>query len=122
MSRHLLLAVLLAVLCVGAALAAGPDRRGALVGAVSSSATAIASLVLMRQSARSSKPVQAALVVMVGMFLVRILVVAAGTIVVARGGGRIVGYIVAFFVPYFVFAAIEGAYVHSLSRGSGSAA
>jgi hypothetical protein len=121
-TRHLLLSTALAIAAIGAALLSGPHRRGALVGAVSSSITALASLLFMQRGARARKPMQAALAVMVVMFLTRILVVALATVVVARGGDSVVAFIVAFFVPYFIFAAIEGAYVHALSRGTGPTA
>jgi hypothetical protein len=59
---------------------------------------------------------------MVVMFLVRIVVVAAATVVVARAGEGIIAFIVAFFVPYFTYAAIEGSYLHGLSRDPGRTA
>ena len=122
MTRHLLLSTALALVAIGAALLSGPHRRGALVGAVSSSVTALASLLFMQRGARAKKPLQAALAVMAVMFLIRILVVALATVAVARGGASVVAFIVAFFVPYFIFAAIEGAYLHSLSRDTGTPA
>lgn len=122
MTRHLLLSTALAIAAIGAALLAGPHRRGALVGAVSSSITALASLLFMQRGARARKPMQAALAVMVVMFLTRILVVALATVVVARGGDSVVAFIVAFFVPYFIFAAIEGAYLNALNRDTGTPA
>jgi hypothetical protein len=121
-TRHLLLSTALAIAAIGAALLAGPHRRGALVGAVSSSITALASLLFMQRGARARKPMQAALAVMVVMFLTRILVVALATVVVARGGDSVVAFIVAFFVPYFIFAAIEGAYLNALNRDTGTPA
>jgi hypothetical protein len=54
-------------------------------------------------------------------FLVRILLVGAGAAVVARAGENVFAFIVAFFVPYFVFSAIEAAYLHSLRSTPGSA-
>lgn len=122
MTRHLLLSTALAIAAIGAALLSGPHRRGALVGAVSSSITALASLLFMQRGARARKPMQAALAVMAVMFLTRILVVALATVVVARGGDSVVAFIVAFFVPYFIFAAIEGAYLHALNRDTGTPA
>jgi hypothetical protein len=121
-TRHLLLSTALAIAAIGAALLSGPHRRGALVGAVSSSITALASLLFMQRGARARKPMQAALAVMVVMFLTRILVVALATVVVARGGDSVVAFIVAFFVPYFIFAAIEGAYLNALNRDTGTPA
>jgi hypothetical protein len=121
-TRHLQLTALLAAVAVGASLLAGAYRRGALVGAVSSGVTAIASLLFMQKGARSRKPLQAALLVMAVMFLTRILVVALGAAAVARGGESIVAFIIAFFVPYFTFSAIEIAYLTGLSRGTGPTA
>jgi hypothetical protein len=47
--------------------------------------------------------------------------VALGTVLVVRSGESIIAFIVAFFVPFFIFAAIEGWYLHSL-RGPGTTA
>jgi hypothetical protein len=76
----------------------------------------------MQRGARARKPLQAAMAVMAAMFLLRILVVAVGTVVIVRAGDSVVAFIVAFFVPYFIFAAIEGAYLHALNRGTGTPA
>lgn len=84
--------------------------------------TALASLLLMRRGANAENPVQAALLVVVLMFLARILVVALATITVIRGGDSVYGFVVAFFVTYFGFAAIEGAYVRGLGRRARDAA
>jgi hypothetical protein len=118
-TRHLLLSTAIALLAVGLALVSGVHRRGALVGAVSSGITGVASLLFMQRGARAKKPVQAALIVMAAMFLVRIVLVALGTVVVARAGESIFAFVTAFFVPYFTFAAIEGSYLHGLNRGTG---
>jgi hypothetical protein len=122
--KHPLLTAALAVVFVLAALAAGPaHRKGALIGAMLSGVTALVSIVAMGLFARGGgKPVQRALAVMTGAFLLRILLVALGTFAVVRAGESIVAFVVAFFVPYFVFAAVEGAYVHSLSQGTGPTA
>jgi hypothetical protein len=115
-----------AALAVGflvAALASGAHRRGALLGAAISGVTALASILAMARFSRTGKkPVQGALLVMVVAFLARILLVALGAFVVVRAGESVVGFVAAFFLPYFVFAAVEGAYVHSLSRGTGPTA
>jgi hypothetical protein len=121
--RHLLLTALLALVGVGAAFASGPYHGGALMGIASSSGTALASLLLLRtitvqRRGPGRKPLQAAFMVMLAMFATRIVVVAAATAAVVRGGDSVVAFVVAFFVPYFIFAAIEGAYVHSIARGS----
>jgi hypothetical protein len=121
--KHQLVTAALAVAFVLVALAAGAHRRGALMGAAMSGATALASIVAMSRFARSAaKPVQGALVVMTVTFLVRIVLVALGTWVVVRAGESIFAFVIAFFVPFFVFAAVEGAYVHSLNQGSGPTA
>lgn len=121
--KHQLLTAAIALGFVLAALAAGAHRKGALVGAAISGVTAVGSIVAMARFARSgSKPVQRALAVMTVAFLLRILLVALGLFAVVRAGESVVAFVVAFFVPYFVFAAVEGAFVHSLSRGPGPTA
>jgi hypothetical protein len=121
-TRHFLLTAAIALLAVGVALVSGVHRRGALVGALSSGLTGVASLLFMQRGARSKKPVPAALAVMAVMFLVRIALVALGTVVVVRAGESIFAFVTAFFVPYFTFAAIEGSYLHGLNRGTGPTA
>lgn len=120
--KHQLVTAALALGFVLLALAAGVHRRGALVGAGISGLTALGSIVALSRFARGPKPVQRALAVLTVTFLVRILLVALGIVLVARAGESIVGFVVAFFVPYFVFAAVEGLYVHSLNRGTGPTA
>jgi hypothetical protein len=121
--KHQLATAALALGFVLAALASGSYRRGALVGAAISGLTALASIVAMGRFARSgAKPVQRALAVMTVTFLARIVLVAVGTILVVRAGESALAFVVAFFVPYFVFAAVEGAFVHSLNRGTGPTA
>ena len=122
MTRHLTMTGFVAFAAIASSLFAGSYRRGALVGSASVSLTAFASLLWMQRGTRAKKPLQAALLVMVVMFLVRILLVAAGTVVVWRSGASIVAYIIAFFVPYFIFAAIEGWYLAGLPRGTGPTA
>jgi len=114
-TRYLLFTAVFGLGVIAASLLAGPNR-GALVGAMASSATALASLLFMQRGSRASKPVHAALFVALAMFLARILVVTLATIAVVRAGDGIPAFLVAFFVPYFVFAGIEGAYLHSLTR------
>jgi hypothetical protein len=121
--KHPLLTAALAVVFVLAALAAGPGhRKAALIGAAVSGATALGSILAMGRFARGGKPVQRALAVMTVAFLLRIVLVALGTFAVMRAGESMVAFVVAFFVPYFVFAAVEGAYVHSLNQGTGPTA
>jgi hypothetical protein len=113
---------LVALASIVLSLLAGAHRRGALVGAGAVSFTAVVSLLFMQRGARARKPLQAALLVMVVMFLVRIVLVALGTALVWRAGESIFAFIIAFFVPYFIFAAIEGYYLHGLPRGTGPTA
>jgi hypothetical protein len=121
--KHQVAAATLAVLAVAAALASGQYRRAAAVGAGISSLTALGSLFAMARSARRPKSaMKGALVVMVVAFLVRIVLVALGVAVVARGGESVVAFIVSFFVPYFAFSAIEVAYLHSMRHTPGPTA
>jgi hypothetical protein len=119
--KHVLLTALLALGFVALALLAGHHRLGAAVGATISGLTALGSMVAIGRFGVGAKPVHAALAVVTVAFLLRILLVALGTVLVARGGQSVVAFVIAFFVPFFVFAAIEAAYVHSL-RGAGKAA
>jgi hypothetical protein len=122
-TRHLAQSVIVAALAVGLALVAGSNRRPALVGAAAASLTGVASIFAMgRAAAAGGKLVQRALAVMVVAFLVRIVLVGVGTVLVGRAGENVFAFVTAFFVPYFIFAAIEGAYVHALSRGTGPTA
>jgi len=120
--KHQVLTAALAVGFVLVALASGAHRRGAVAGATISGATALASIVALGRSARGAKPLQRALVVITATFLVRIALVAAGVVLVRRAGDSLAGFVVAFFVPYFAFAAVEGLYVHSLNRRTGPTA
>jgi hypothetical protein len=121
--KHQLLTAAIAAAFVLLAFLAGAHRRGALVGAGISGVTAVLSILLVGRSARGAKPVQKALAVMTVTFLLRIVLVALGTVLVARAGESIVGFVVAFFVPYFVFAGVEASYIHSLRhQGSGPTA
>ncbi|HEX8910136.1 MAG TPA: hypothetical protein VF805_13110 [Anaeromyxobacteraceae bacterium] len=124
MTRQLAVAAAAAGLALALSAVAGGDgaRRAALVGAASASATALGSLLAMGRFAGGRSPVKAALAVMVIAFLFRILVVALGTVLVVRTGGSVVAFVVAFFVPYFFFAAVEAWYVASLGRGPGTPA
>jgi hypothetical protein len=121
--KHQAAAAVLAAVVIGLALVSGASyRRGATIGAAIASFTALLSLSLMARSARRpDQQMKGALVVMVVAFLVRIVLVAAGAAVVARAGENVVAFILAFFVPYFAFSAIEVAFLHSLRRTPGSA-
>lgn len=122
MTRHLAVCTALAALAIGLALASGAHRRPALVGAATASVTALASMLALARAPRTGpKAMQGALLVVTVAFLVRIVLVALGTVLVVRAGESVVAFVVAFFVPYFAFAAVEGAFVHSLRRGTGNA-
>ena len=121
--KHQVVTLALAVAFVGLALVAGQYRRAALVGAVSCSFTALGSMLALSRTVKSAeKPLKPALLVMTVTFLARILLVALGTVFVARAGENVFAFVVGFFVPYFVFSAVEGAYLHSLRRYTGRAA
>jgi hypothetical protein len=103
--------------------AAGVHRRGALLGAALSGAAGLASMAAMGRFARGGgRAVQLALAVMAIGFLVRLLLVALGTVLVVKTGESVPGFVVAFFVVYFVLAGLEGAYVKRLGRRAGSQA
>jgi hypothetical protein len=121
-TKHLALTAVVAAGTVAAALASGAHRKGALVGALSSAVTGLASLLFMQRGARAEKPLQAGMLVMAVMFLVRILAVGLGTAAVVRTRQSIVAFIVAFFVPFFIYAAIEIAWLLGLSRTTGPTA
>jgi len=122
--RHQLITAIAALSFVGVALLAGAThRKGAVIGATISGVTAVGSIIAMGRFGRGGgKLVQRAVAVMAVAFLVRILLVALGTLLVVRAGESVYAFVIAFFVPYFVFSAIEGAFVHSLSRGTGPTA
>lgn len=123
MNRYLAIALVLSALFVGLSLASGVHRRGALLGSTIACLTGIASMLAMAKTSRaSSNPTKSALAVMSIGFLVRLVLVGVGTILVVRAGESVAGFIAAFFVPYFVLAGVEGAYVHSLRRGTGPTA
>lgn len=120
MKAHLIRAALVALVAVALSALGGVPG---LVGSITAVATALASLGAMaRFSRKAKKPVQTTLAIVVTMFLVRLLLVAAGTAFVARTGQNVVPFILAFFIPYFAFVAIEGAFVHSLAHPGGRVA
>ena len=59
---------------------------------------------------------------MVVAFLVRIVLVALGAAVAARGGENVIAFVVSFLVPYFAFSAIEIAFLHSVRQTPGPTA
>ncbi len=123
MKSHLLAATFVAALAIGLAFLSGDARRPALIGAAIASGTAIASLVAFGHFGSSaSRPVQRALVVFTAMFFARLVLVGAGVAAVARAGESVVAFVIAFFVPYFAFTAIEGSYVSALGRRMGKPA
>ena len=123
MKSHLLAAAFVAALAIGLALLSGDARRPALIGAAIASGTALASLVAFGHVGASAvKPVQRALLVFTAMFFARLVLVGAGVAAVARTGESVVAFVIAFFVPYFAFTAIEGSYVSALGRRMGKPA
>lgn len=123
MKSHLLAAAGIAALALGLAFLSGDARGAALTGAAIASATALASLVAFGHFGRvAAKPVQSALVIFGVMFLARLLLVGAGVAAVVRSHGSVLAFVIAFFVPYFAFTAVEGSYVSALGRGMGKPA
>ena len=114
-------ALAVVLVALGAALLAGPYRRGALIGAAISGAAGLLSIRAMgRTASRGAKVAQQALLVMTVGFLGRIVLVALGTVLVVRTGESVPAFVTAFFVVYFVLAGIEGAYVQRLGRRAGT--
>ncbi len=123
MRPYAALTAAVAALALLASMLAGVHRRAALVGSASASFTAFASLFAMGRVIRAGKsPVNGPLAVMVAMFLVRIVLLGLATVLVVRAGESVFGLVIAFLVPYFAFAAIEAAFVHSLARSQGPSA
>jgi len=121
--RHEAWALAVVVAALGAAALTGVHRTGALLGAGLSGGTGLLSMRAMARFAGAArKPVQQALAVVALGFLVRLLLVALGTILVVKTGQSVAGFVVAFFVVYFVLAGIEGAYVQRLGRRTGASA
>jgi hypothetical protein len=115
--KYQLATALVALAFVAAALAAGPHRAAALTGALLAGGTGLGSTLLMGHAASSpGKPVHQALLVFVVFFLLRLVLVGSATALVSRAGWNLVAFVIAFFVPYFVLAALEAAYLHSLRR------
>ena len=117
MKGHVLAAAAVTALALGVALLAGEARLPALLGAAIATGTGLASLAAIGLVDRTAgRPMQATLAVFAAAFGVRLVLVGAGVAVVARAGASAVAFVVAFFVPYFAFVAIEGSYVHALGR------
>jgi hypothetical protein len=114
---HVLAAAAVTALALGVALLAGEARLPALLGAAIATGTGLASLAAIGLVDRTAgRPMQATLAVFAAAFGVRLVLVGAGVAVVARAGASAVAFVVAFFVPYFAFVAIEGSFVHALGR------
>lgn len=106
-----------ALLFVLAATMVGAQRTAALTGATIAGATALVSIWAMGRAAHArGNATQGMLAVMAVLFLVRLVLVGLGTVLTARAGRDAIAFVVAFFVPYFAFSALEGAFVHSLRR------
>ncbi len=121
--RHQVTTAVLAAAFVAAALAAGAYRKAALVGATTAGFTAVASMVGMGLAARApSKPMQRVLLVFTVVFLARIVLVALGTALVASAGENVWAFILALFVPFFVFYAVEISYLNTLRHTGGTPA
>ena len=119
--KALALGVVLAALALS--LVAGPYRRGALVGAALSGAAGLVSIEAMSRAAARGAPVLGrALLVMATGFLLRIVLVALGTILVVKKGESIWGFVAAFFVVYFLLAGVEGDYLRRLGQSAGPSA
>jgi hypothetical protein len=120
--KYQLVTALVAFAFAGAALASGPYRPSALLGALVAGLTGVGSTLLMgRAATRSARPLQQALLVFVSVFLVRLVLVGSAVAVVATHGWSVIAFVVAFFVPYFVLTALEAAYLHSLRRSGTTA-
>jgi hypothetical protein len=111
-----LVAAAIAAAFLGLAASSGEYRYGALIGSAIAGLTGLASILALRLTAGSSRPVQQALAVVVVGFLVRLVLLGLGTVAVARAGASVIAFVVAFFVPFFVFVALEATYVHTLRR------
>lgn len=121
--KHLALTIALAIAFTLVALASGAYRRAALVGSATMSLSAIGSLLLMRRAARGpGKPMQRVLLAFVLVFLVRIVLVAGATALVGMAGESAWALVLALFIPYFVFSAVEWSYLHSVRRDAGTIA
>jgi hypothetical protein len=111
-----LVAAILAAVGLGLAAVSGQYRYGALLGTAIAGLTGLASILALRLTARAARPIQLALAVVVAGFLLRLVLVALGTVAVVRAGASVIAFVIAFFVPFFGFAALEAAYVHTLRR------
>lgn len=111
----------LALLFVLLSAMSGVYRKGALLGSTISGTTALLSMLCIARAARAKRPMQAALLVVTVAFLLRIVLVALGTAFAVSSGKTVLAFVVSFFIPFFVFAALEVGHVHSLRHGTGPA-
>ena len=111
-----LAAIFVAAACLGLAGASGEHRFGALVGSAIAGLTGLASILALRLTTGGDKAMQKALAVVVVGFLLRLVLVALGTVLVVRSSGSVIAFVIAFFVPFFAFVALEAAYLHTLRR------
>jgi Ca2+/Na+ antiporter len=111
-----LAAALIAAAFLGLASISGEYRLGAVIGSAIAGLTGLGSILTLRLTAHAAKPVQQALAVVVVGFLVRLVLLALGTVAVVKASASVIAFVVAFFVPFFVFMALEAAYVHTLRR------
>ena len=118
--RHPQLALATALAFVGLAFLSGSHRHGAVLGASLSGLVGVSSVFAVGALSRgpTARPsINGALAVMAGGFLLRIVLVAAGTFAVIRTGESVAGFVAGFFIPFFALVVIEAAYVHRLGRG-----
>jgi hypothetical protein len=111
-----LAAAVIAAAGLGLALLSGQYRFGALVGSGIAGLTGLASILALGLTARAARPIPPALAVVVVGFLVRLVLLALGTVAVVKAGASVIALVVAFFVLFFVFVALEAAYLHTLRR------
>jgi hypothetical protein len=115
--------VLVVLLGLAAALAAGPHRVGALLGVALAGATGLLSILAQgRFAGHGGRAVQQALLVNVVGFFLRMLLLVPAVFLVVRMQESAAGFVVGFFAVYFALFGIEGAYVQRLGRRTGSAA
>jgi hypothetical protein len=121
--KHQIVTVVLALVFVALAAIVGPWRKAAMIGAATSGFTALGSILWIGRTAKGSPNAQKkVLLVFALVFLLRILLVALGTALVVRAGENVWAFVLAFFVPYFVFSAVEAAYLSSLRGHKGTTA
>lgn len=121
--RHQLVALAVSLAAVGGAFLSGSHRGGALIGTCLAGFTGLASICGMGYFAGAGPgTVPRALTVFAVAFFLRMVLVPLGTFAVVRQQESVVGFVVGFFVVYFVLAGIEGSYLHQLGRRTGSVA